>query len=402
MRDVFVAGVGMTHFGKFLDRGLRSLAAEAVAEALADSATSADEIGMVFFGNATAGLVTGQEMIRGQSALRHSGLLGKPFVNVENACASGSTAAHLASLAVGSGAVDVAIAVGAEKMTHPDKAVTFRAFGAGVDLETLREELDGAASPQALEDQLTGGGTKSNFMDLYAEMARQYMEQSGTTAQDFAQVAVKSHKFASLNPKAQYRERVTVEEVLASRTVAPPLTLLMCSPVGDGAAALVFCSQEVAAKKGTLGVRVRASVLVSGSEQPPTALERAISEAYEKASLGPQDLDVVELHDAAAPAELMYYEELGLCAPGDGAKLLQSGETDLGGRVPVNTSGGLLSKGHPVGATGCAQLVELTNQLRGRAGDRQAEGARVGLAQNGGGSLGTDAAAMSVTILEAV
>jgi acetyl-CoA acyltransferase len=401
MRDVLIAGVGMTHFGKFLDRGLRSLATEAVAEALADSAVSADEVGMVFFGNATAGLVTGQEMIRGQSALRHTGLLGKPLVNVENACASGSTAAHLASLAVASGAVDVAIAVGAEKMTHPDKAVTFRAFGAGVDLETLREGLDDS-SPEGLEDQLTGGGTKSNFMDLYAEMARQYMENSGASAHDFAQVAVKSHKFASLNPKAQYRERVTADEVLASRAVAPPLTLLMCSPVGDGAAAIVFCSKEVAAKKDTGRVRVRASVLLSGTEQPPTALERAIAEAYDKASLGPEDLDVVELHDAAAPAELMYYEELGLCAPGDGAKLLQSGDTDLGGRVPVNTSGGLLSKGHPVGATGCAQLVELTNQLRGRAGDRQAEGARVGLAQNGGGSLGTDAAAMSVTILEAV
>lgn len=402
MREVVVGGVGMTRFGKFLDRGLRSLSVEAVGQALDEADVSPGEVGMVFFGNATAGLVTGQEMIRGQSALRPTGLLGKPFVNVENACASGSTAAHLAALAVGSGAVDIALAVGAEKMTHPDKSVTFRAFAAGVDMETLREQAAEQASQQSLEDQLTGGGTRSNFMDLYATMARDYMERTGATLVDFAQVAVKSHKFASLNPKAQYRQQVTAAQVLTSRQVSEPLTMLMCSPVGDGAAALVFCSPEVARSKGLAPVRVRASVLASGTEEPPGALQRAVAKAYEQGRIDPGEVDIVELHDAAAPAELMYYEELGLCGPGEGPKLLRSGDTDLGGRVPVNTSGGLLSKGHPVGATGCAQLVELCEQLRGRAGERQVEGASLGLAQNGGGSLGTDAAAMAVTILESV
>jgi acetyl-CoA acetyltransferase len=195
---------------------------------------------------------------------------------------------------------------------------------------------------------------------------------------------------------------VTVEDVLASREIAWPLTLLMCSPIGDGAAAVVVCSEDYARNRDIEAVRVRASVLVSGTDrQPgePGAVERAAQRAFEQAGIGPEELDVVELHDAAAPAELMTYEELGLCAPGDGPRLLASGDTALGGRLPVNTSGGLLSKGHPIGATGCAQLVELVDQLRGRAGDRQVDGARVALAENGGGFLGTDFAAVVVTVL---
>ena len=229
-----------------------------------------------------------------------------------------------------------------------------------------------------------------------------YMERSGAVIEDFARVAVKNHHHGALNPKAQYRDEVSVDDVLASREISWPLTLLMCSPIGDGAAAVVVCSEEYARRRGVDPVRVRASVLVSGTDRAagePGAVERAAQRAYEQAGIGPDELDVVELHDAAAPAELITYEELGLCAPGDGPKLLASGDTALGGRVPVNTSGGLLSKGHPIGATGCAQLVELVDQLRGRAGDRQVEGARVALAENGGGFLGTDAAAMVVTIL---
>ena len=227
------------------------------------------------------------------------------------------------------------------------------------------------------------------------------MRASGATAMDFADVAVKSHRYAALNPKAQYRAQVTRQEVLESRTIAPPLTLLMCAPIGDGAAALVVCSEEAADRLGAT-TRVRASALVSGRDRQgdePGSEERAAQRAYEQAGLGPDDLDVVELHDAAAPAELMSYEMLGLCGKGEGPRLLASGRTALGGDCPVNTSGGLLAKGHPIGATGCAQLVELTDQLRGRCGGRQVEGARVALAQNGGGSLGSDAAAMAVTIL---
>jgi acetyl-CoA acetyltransferase len=403
MSQAVIAGTGMTSFGRFLERSVRSLATEAVQQALDDARVAPDDVGMIFFGNAVSGLVTGQETIRGQVALLSTGLLGKPIVNVDNACASSSSAAHMAIMAVRAGAVDVALAVGAERLTHEDKTVTFRAFASAIDLETIRERAAArgqATDPAAIAEQLTGGGTRSNFMDLYAATAREYMERTGATAEDFARVTVKSRKFGSQNPKAQFRQPVTVDEVLASRAIAPPLTLFMCSPVGDGAAAVVVCSAEYAARIGANAVRVRAAVLQSGTLEPPHSVERAVPKAYAEAGIGPGDLDVVELHDAAAPAELVYYEELGLCAPGDGAKLQRSGATDLGGRVPVNTGGGLLSRGHPIGATGCAQLVELCDQLRGRAGTRQVEGARLGLAQNGGGTIGPDMAAVAITILE--
>lgn len=417
MRDIYVAGAAMTRFGKFPDTTIRALAEEAVNGALDDAGVTAADIGMVFFSNAVAGLLTNQEMIRGQVALRYTGLLGVPMVNVENACASASSAFHLACMAVGSGAVDVALAVGSEKLTHEDRARSFAAIGTAVDQQQVAElqqwsSSGSAGSPlpeqaDSLPAESRGGaagqaaGKRSFFMDIYAANSRAYMKHSGATRQDFAEVAVKSHRHAALNPYAQYRTEVTVEDVLASREIAPPLTLLMCSPIGDGAAALVVCSPEAARRLGAR-VRVRACALVSGRDrQPgePGTVERAAQSAYEEAGVGPSDLDVVELHDAAAPAELMTYEELGLCGEGEGPALLASGATRLGGRIPVNPSGGLLSKGHPIGATGCAQLVELTDQLRGRCGRRQVAGADVALAQNGGGFLGTDAAAMVVTLL---
>ena len=409
MPDARIAGAAMTQFGKFPDSTIRSLAEEAVGEALRDAGIGPEAVQMVFFSNATAGVLHGQEMIRGQVALRHTGLLGIPIVNVENACASASTAFHLACMAVRSGAVDVALAVGSEKLTHEDKAKSFAAIGTAVDMLQLRELREqvraprpvaaGAGSPAPVE---ADGGNRSFFMDIYAAMTRAYMERSGASVRDLAEVAVKSHRNAALNPKAQFRTEVSVEEVLASREISPPLTLLMCSPIGDGAAAVVVCSEDYARRLGGAPVRVRACTLVSGTDRTagqPGAVERAAAGAYAEAGLGPGDLDVVEVHDAAAPAELMCYEELGLCGPGEGARLLASGDTALGGRLPVNPSGGLLSKGHPIGATGCGQLVELVDQLRGRCGPRQVEGARVALAENGGGFLGTDAAAMVVTIL---
>jgi len=408
MREVYVAGAAMTRFGKFPDTTIRALAEEAVNGALNDAGVTAADIGMVFFSNAVAGILTNQEMIRGQVALRHTGLLGVPMVNVENACASASSAFYLACLAVGSGAVEVALAVGSEKLTHEDRARSFAAIGTAVDQLQLAELRQWASSgsagsplPEQAEQAGQAGGKRSFFMDIYAASSRAYMKSSGATREDFAQVAVKSHRHAALNPYAQYRTEVTVDDVLASREIAPPLTLLMCSPIGDGAAALVVCSPGMARRLGA-EVRVRACALVSGRDRrpgEPGAVERAAEAAYEQAGLGPGDLDLVELHDAAAPAELITYEELGLCGEGEGPALLGSGATALGGRIPVNLSGGLLSKGHPIGATGCGQLVELADQLRGRCGQRQAAGARVALAQNGGGFLGTDAAALVVTVL---
>ena len=416
MSGVSIVGAAMTQFGKFPESTIRSLAAEATRDALGDAGISPEQVQMAFFSNATAGILTGQEMIRGQVALRETGLLGIPIVNVENACASASSAFYLAAMAVRAGAADVALAVGAEKLTHEDKSKSFAAIGTAVDLfqiDQLREltrksQPVPAGSREAVfasplpEEADADGSQRSFFMDIYAANSRAYMESSGATPEDFARVAVKSHRHAALNPKAQYRKEVTVEEVLASREIAYPLTLLMCSPIGDGAAAIVVCSDDFARRLDGRAVRVLSTTLVSGRDRQdgePTAAQRASKTAYEEAALGPDDVDVIELHDAAAPAELMTYEELGLCSTGEGPMLLQSEETWLGGRRPVNPSGGLLSKGHPIGATGCGQLVELVDQLRGRCGARQVEGARIALAENGGGFLGRDAAAMVVTIL---
>jgi acetyl-CoA acyltransferase len=418
MRDVFIAGTGMTAFGKFMDSSVRKLAEEATADALRDAQASPGDVEVAFFSNATAGILTGQEMIRGQVALRNTGVLGVPIVNVENACASASSAFWLAHMAVASGQAEIALAIGSEKLTHPDKMRSFAAIGTAVDLDNLaaaREALTrtllgagvgpDAASPVPVGAEVAPekkGGGRSPFMDVYAAMTRAYMEKSGATPEDFARIAVKNQGNGKLNPKAQYGGDVTVEEVLASREISGPLTLLMCSPIGDGSAAIVLCSEEAARRLGTDTVRVRATALVSGRDRTPDepgAVERAVAKAYDMAGVGPEDFDVIEVHDAAAPAELMIYEELGLCGPGEGPKLLASGETALGGRIPVNPSGGLLAKGHPIGATGCAQLVELADQLRGRCGARQVEGAQVALAENGGGFLGTDPAAIVITVL---
>jgi acetyl-CoA acetyltransferase len=241
------------------------------------------------------------------------------------------------------------------------------------------------------------------FMDIYAAAARAHMDQYGTTVEQFAAISAKNSRHGSLNPRAQFREVLTVEQVLAAPVVAPPLTRPMCSPIGDGAAAAVIVSARTARALGRMRpVRVVASVLRSGWDHAldaPGLAEVCAEEAFEEAGVGPEDVHVVELHDASAPAELMAYESLGLCPKGDGGRLVDEGATCLGGRVPVNTSGGLLRKGHPVGATGLAQIVELTEQLQGRAGARQVEGARVALAHNGGGNIGIDAAALCVTVL---
>ena len=389
-----IGGTGITSFGKFLESGVRPLAEQAVTEALKDAAVEVDDVGMIFFGNAAGGLLTGQECVRGQVALRHSGLLGKPIVNVENACASSSTAFQLAHMAVASGATEVALAIGAEKMSNDDRTKPIKALESAADLDELTN-LQQRISPD-------GTGTGSVFMDLYASVARDYMDKSGATAEDFAQVSVKQRHAGALNPIAQFRADVDVEEVLTSRMIADPITLMMCSSIGDGAAALVVMSAEAAAKRDIQPVEILACEIRSGQGDDPEARPVATAAshaAFEAAGLGPEDLSVVELHDAAAPAEYILSEQLGLCRPGDAISLLRSGRTSLGGAMPINPSGGLISKGHPIGATGAAQLVELADQLRGRAGSRQTEGARIGLAENGGGWIGNDAATATVTLL---
>jgi acetyl-CoA acetyltransferase len=396
----------MTPFGKFLERGLKSLGKEAIEAAIADAGIDRKLIQAAYMGSAAAGIMTGQVMIAGQAILRGIGLGKIPVVNVENACATSSTAFQQAATMITLGAYDVVLVAGYEKLHHLDKERTFSVFRGAVDVEDTPARFPGLDDTNAKTTASGDAATqRSLFMDLYAAMARSYMQASGATPQHFAMVAAKNSLHGSFNEKAQYRDVLTVQQVLSARPVVDPLTLPMCSPLGDGAAALVLVSARKARELGLKDrVRVLSSTLASGWDYSNAATENVIEHAahaaYEDAAVGPTDLNVVELHDAAAPAELIGYEHLGLAQRGHGVALLESGATRLGGRLPVNPSGGLLRKGHPIGATGCAQLVELAEQLRGRCGRRQVDGARTALAENGGGWLGTDAAAIVISILQ--
>ena len=406
--NAFVTGVGMTQFGKHLDRGLKSIGGEAIRQAISDTGIKDSDIEAAYVGNAAAGLITGQECIRGQVVLRSVGLGKIPVINVENACASASTALNQAAAMVSAGLYDVVLAVGVEKLYSEDKRKTFGAFTGAVDVEALAEvmeRLKQSAQAGGASAASSGAGEKrSMFMDIYASAARAHMKAYGTTVEQFAGVSAKNSFHGSMNERAQFRESLTVAQVLAEPMIAEPLTRPMCSPIGDGAAAVIVMSERKVKEfgLGAQAVRILTSSLHSGWDRAPDTpglAEYCIQEAYEEAGIGPDDLDVIELHDASAPAEIMTYESLGLCAKGEGGRLIDEGATRLGGRLPVNTSGGLLRKGHPIGATGIAQIVELTEQLLGRSGKRQVAGARVGLAHNGGGSIGNDAAAQCITIL---
>ena len=387
MSRVFIAGVGMTAFGKHVGKGVRSLAVEAIDKALLDAHIEAKNVSRIYFGNAAAGVISQQEMIRGQVALRFHALATVPLVNIENACASGGSALSLAVEAVASGSVEVALVVGAEQLNHKDRDRPFNALRGSTDIEEIGEFVP-------------GDSTHSLLMDFYAEVAQNYLNQYGATPSDFALVAVKNRANAMHNPLAHLRKPQTVEDVLSSRMIAAPLTLPMCSPTTDGAAALVLCSDSYARRNGASTVEILASRIASGALGCPA--RDATLDAYEKAAIGPQDFDLIELHDAAAPAELQQYHEIGLCGEGEGAEMIRRGDTVITGRIPVNTSGGLLSRGHPLGATGCAQIVELVDQLLGRAGNRQLESPQLAMAVNGGGWLEGSYALAVATILEKV
>ena len=406
MRDVAIVGAGMTRFGKYLDRSMKDLAREAVEDALQTAGIESRAIEAAVVGNAMAGLITGQECIRGQVVLREMGIGGIPVVNTENACASSATAFHVAWLYVASGMYDSVLALGMEKLYHQEKSRSFQAIGSAVDVELMQQIMAHMKAAQAAKSGGTQpsepGKSRSMFMDFYASFARAHMQQYGTTKEQFAKIAVKNHYNGSLNPHAQYRERCTLEEVLESPVVAEPLTRLMCSPIGDGAAAVVLTAKDRAARFTNKPVLVRASALGSGQDPEPGIpgiTTRVARRAYEMAGIGPEDVNVAEVHDASAPAELVIYEELGFCKPGEGGKLVDDGVTELTGRLPVNPSGGLLAKGHPVGATGVAQICEVFWQLRGEAGDRQVANPKVGLTENGGGMVRNEAAALSVHVL---
>ncbi|MBH1935435.1 thiolase family protein [Streptomyces sp. AV19] len=405
MTDAYVLGVGRTPYGRFPDRSVGSLAGEALALCLTDAGVEPGAIGGVFFANAAQGALEGQHLIRGQAALRAHGIEGVPVVNVENACASGGTALHLATTAVRAGELDIALALGAEKMYGADADRTREAFLGGMDVARWETELK--ALREAAGAEPAPEGRRSVFMDVYAALAAHYMRRHpGCTPRRLAAVTAKNRRHGSLNPRAAHRTPLTVDEVLDQPVIVAPLTRAMCATMGDGAAAALVCSPAAARRLGTRrAVRIRASVVASGTGRPLGDDTRQITRlasgaAYERAGLGPSDISLAEVHDATAIGEVLQVEALGLIGAGDGAAAAERGETALGGRLPVNTSGGLECNGHPVGATGIGQVHELVTQLRGEAGDRQVPGARIGLAENGGGFLGYEEAAAAVVVLE--
>ncbi|MBI4832006.1 MAG: thiolase family protein [Candidatus Lindowbacteria bacterium] len=414
MRKVKIIGGAVTKFGKHMDRNMKSLVAEAVTGALKDAGVTKEQIQGAWVGNAAQGLNEGQECIRGQVVLRAMGIGGIPVVNVENACASSATALNGAWAMVALGEMDVALVVGMEKMYYEDRSKVMKGFMAGMDVEVVsqlmeafkqqEEEIRKAREARG-EKQPEKSGQRSIFMDAYAAGARYHMKTYGTTQRQLAVISSKNHFHSSMNPLAQYQKAMTVEEVLAAPEVAWPLTRPMCAPVGDGAAAAIICSEDFSRRLGSrYSAEIAACMLASGEDREASAestLMKLARKAYEKAGIGPQDINLAEVHDATAFGELSSVEQLMICPVGEGGSFADAGHTTLGGKVPVNISGGLESQGHPVGATGCRQVVELFWHLTGRAGKRQVEGAKAGLAQNAGGSVGGTEAALSVTILKA-
>jgi acetyl-CoA acetyltransferase len=388
------------------------MAAEVINQALADAALGKGDLQAGFFSNTFWGMFDKQHSIRGQVVFRGMGIDRIPVVNVENACAGASTALHLAWAGIKAGLFEVAIAVGSEKITNPDKAKSLAAYAYCMDVENFEAHIKMLLEMgKSFDLELPAGETapgqgRSVFMDAYAMMARWHMGRFGTTQRHLAVVSAKNHYHGSLNPLAQYQQPMTIEQVLADAPVAYPLTRAMCAPVGDGAAAAIVCSEAFLQKvPHARPVRIRASVLGQGSDRAMDGQDigaRLSRQAYEQAGLGPEDIDLAELHDATAYGELHQTEVMGFCPEGEGGPYAESGATMLGGARPINTSGGLECRGHPIGASGLAQIYELVEQLRGDAGQRQVQGARIGLAENGGGNIGVEEAAMCIHVLEKV
>ena len=385
MREVSIIGVGMTRFGKWLERSLQDLGREAIWSAIEDANVPAKDIQVAYVANGLAPQLTELKGTIGQHVLTEAGLFGIPVINVENACSSASTALRGAYLEVASGACDVALALGVEKLFCGDTARSAGAMAQGTTLAKFG----------------------FMFVALYSMQLRRWMERTGVTQEQFARVAVKNSYNGSLNPHAQFRKPLTLEEVLNSRVVAEPLTQFMCSTMGDGAAAAIVCAREIASRYTSKPpIEIAACELVSGTftfpdEEHEPISRRAAKRAYARAGIGPGDVNVAEVHDGMAPAELLLYEELGFCKEGEAGRMIEEGKTALTGPIPVNPSGGLAAKGHPVGATGLAQIAEIVWQLRGEAGARQVtNNPRIGLTENAGGWAADDNAACAVTILK--
>lgn len=408
--DVYVVGVGMTPFGKLTDVGVKDIARRAVDDALADAGCDKSAVQAAFFANTVMGYLEDQIFVPGPIALRSMGFESIPVLTVENACASGSTALWEAVNFVRAGAGDVALAVGAEKMNVGDKQHQLSVFDSGWELTTADESYarlsaygEGVDVPPGSESP----GPRSRFMDVYAFWARHHMREYDITQEQIAAVSAKNHRHSVDNPRAYFRKPFTTQDVLAAKPVVYPLTVPMCAPVTDGGAAAIVCTKEALTRYGfdrERAVKIDACVLVSGVERKPEEVEKqptylAARRAYELAGIGPEDIDVAEVHDAAAIGEIREVENLQLCGFGEGAALAARGETTIGGRIPVNPSGGLESKGHPIAATGLGQIFELVSQLRGECGPRQVANARHAIQENGGGLIGLDGAVTVVSIL---
>jgi acetyl-CoA acetyltransferase len=405
---IFIVGVGMTPLGKMPERSVKDLTREAVANALDDASASVDQVEAAWFANTRQPMLEGQNTVRGQIALRPLGFDSIPIANIENACASGSTALLQAVAYLKAGMADVALVVGAEKMFFPDKReAMLAAFRGGTDIHLIdeTEKTVRALAADVVPDDVQDTAERSFFMDVYAAFARQHMKTFGTTVRQLAMVAAKNHHHSTLNPLSQYQADMSVDAVLNDKPICWPLTRAMCAPISDGAAAAVVCAESsMGSFDRARAIEIRGLSLTSGmcrdiGDYANHIGRRAALQAYDQAGITSSDIDVAEVHDATAFAEIQQIENLGLCGLGDGGPFSESGATRLGGKVPVNPSGGLVSKGHPVGATGIVQIFELVTQLRGEAGERQVSGARVAVAENGGGFYDVEEAATTVTVL---
>lgn len=407
-KAVYIAGVSMTAFGLDIDRTLKDLTREAVQSALSDAGCAAEQIEAAWFANTSQGILEGQHMIRGQAALRPLGFGGIPVVNVENACASASTALFEAANYLKAGAADIVLAVGAEKLSDIDRGRSLSVFDAGWDVAVTDESRRRLLALGGMDDDAlpSPAPRRSVFMDIYAAFARQHMRLYGSTIEQLAAVSAKNHNHSVHNQRAQFRRPYSVREVLDDRKIVWPLTLPMCAPTTDGAAAAILCTEAGLKRLGVASraIRLLACILGTSVEREADDLDRHIGrvtalKAYEAASIGPEDIGVAEVHDATAVGEVIQVENLGLVERGLGGEAAVRGNTSLGGRIPVNPSGGLESKGHPIGATGLAQIFELVSQLRAEAGARQVAKPRIAVAENGGGLWGVEEAVCVVTVL---
>jgi acetyl-CoA acetyltransferase len=400
----------MTPFGRYPEKSVKDLTREAVTAAIEDADCALPDIEAAYFTSSTTSYLQGQSFVPGQIALRSMGFEGIPMFNVENACASGSSAFSLASQALRAGDHDVVLAVGAEKMFVDDKARMFGVFDGGWDVETPgqnRDRLLALGGGVQVPEGTTSAKPYSVFMDVYAAFARQHMRNFGTTQEQFAAVSAKNHQHSVHNVNAQFRVSYTVDEILAAPPITFPLTLPMCSPISDGGAAAILCTEQGLKKMGAdrqRAIRVLGTVVQTGmnrdAEDYRNHLTAVAARAlYEKTGVSPTDVDVAEVHDATAVGEILQAENLQLVGFGEAGAAAQRGEFTIGGRVPINPSGGLESRGHPIGATGLAQIHELVTQLRGEAGQRQVDGARIAIQENGGGLYGSEEAVAVLSLL---